>query len=100
MTDTIGTANAQLRSAQRTIAAARTARAPRGQAARLQATAAELEQAIDEAKAELDSLSELGETESLRLQMAMDRVSKFMTTLSNILKKASETSAQITQNLK
>jgi hypothetical protein len=100
MTDTIGTANAQLRSAQRTIAAARTVKAPRGQAARLQATAAELEQAIDEAKAELDSLSELGETESLRLQMAMDRVSKFMTTLSNILKKASETSAQITQNLK
>jgi hypothetical protein len=100
MADTIGTANAQLRSAQRTIAAARTVKAPRGQAARLQATAAELEQAIDEVKAELDSLSELGETESLRLQMAMDRVSKFMTTLSNILKKASETSAQITQNLK
>jgi chromosome segregation ATPase len=100
MADTIGTANAQLRSAQRTIAAARTVKAPRGQAARLQATAAELEQAIDEAKAELDSLSELGETESLRLQMAMDRVSKFMTTLSDILKKASETSAQITQNLK
>jgi chromosome segregation ATPase len=100
MTDTISTANAQLRRAQTTIAAARAARAPRGQAASLRASTAELDQAIDEVKAELDSLSELGETESLRLQMAMDRMSKLMSTLSNILKKISETSGQITQNLK
>jgi hypothetical protein len=33
-------------------------------------------------------MSELGEMESLRLQMAMDRLSKFMTTLSNMLKKS------------
>jgi cell division protein ZapA (FtsZ GTPase activity inhibitor) len=100
MADTISTANMQLRSAQRTIEAARTVRAPRGQAATLRTTAGELDQAIDEVKAELDSLSELGETESLRLQMAMDRMSKLMSTLSNILKKASETSGQITQNIK
>lgn len=49
---------------------------------------------------DLDSLSEMGETESLRLQMAMDRVSKVMSTLSNILKKISDTAQTITQNLK
>jgi hypothetical protein len=48
----------------------------------------------------LDSKSELGETESLRLQMAMDRMSKFMTALSNLMKKTSDTSSSIIQNLK
>ena len=47
-----------------------------------------------------DSLSEMGEMEALRMQMAMDRLSKLMSTLSNLMKKASETSSQITQNLK
>jgi len=51
-------------------------------------------------KQELDSLSELGEMEALRLQMAMDRMSKLMSTLSNLLKKMSDTAASITQNLK
>ncbi len=100
MADTISAANTQLRRAQKVSAAARATRAPRAQAATLKATTAELEQSIDEVKAELDSLSEMGETESLRLQMAMDRMSKLMSTLSNILKKASDTSGQITQNLK
>jgi hypothetical protein len=36
----------------------------------------------------------------LRLQMAMDRMSKMMTTLGNVLKKISDTSQSITQNLK
>jgi hypothetical protein len=49
---------------------------------------------------DLDSMSEMGEMESLRLQMAMDRLSKLMSTLSNLLKKASDTSSQIVQNLK
>ena len=48
----------------------------------------------------LDSMSEMGEMESLRLQMAMDRLSKMMSTLSNLLKKISDTSSAITQNLK
>jgi len=48
----------------------------------------------------LDSVSELGEMEALRLQMAMDRLSKFMQTLSNVLKKFSDTGSQIVQNLK
>lgn len=49
---------------------------------------------------ELKSLSEMDEMESLRLQMAMDRQSKMMSTLSNLLKKVSETADSITQNLK
>jgi hypothetical protein len=48
----------------------------------------------------LDSMSEMGEMESLRLQMAMDRVSKMMSTLSNILKKMSDTQQSIIDNLK
>jgi len=51
-------------------------------------------------KGSLDALSEMGEVESLRLQMAMDRMSKLMSTLSNLLKKASETSDAIIANLK
>jgi hypothetical protein len=38
--------------------------------------------------------------ESLRLQMAMDRMSKMMSTLSNLLKKISDTASSITSNLK
>jgi hypothetical protein len=49
---------------------------------------------------ELRNLSEMGELESLRLQMAMDRTSKFIETLSNLLKKISETESGIVQNLK
>jgi hypothetical protein len=51
-------------------------------------------------KNQLDSLSQLGENVSLRLQMAMDRYSKMMSTLSNILKKISDTASSITQNMK
>jgi hypothetical protein len=55
---------------------------------------------IDRLKDAIDSMSEMGEMESLRLQMAMDRLSKLMTMLSNLLKKISDTAAAITQNLK
>ena len=54
----------------------------------------------NEVKSKLDSLSEMGETESLRLQMMMDRLSKFMTALSNIMKKISDTADGIVSNLK
>jgi len=47
-----------------------------------------------------ESVSEVGEMQSLRLEMQMDRAAKTMSTLSNILKKMSDTSATITQNLK
>jgi hypothetical protein len=52
------------------------------------------------AQSTLDSMSKMGETESLRLQMAMDRLSKMMSTLSNILQKITTTEATITQNIK
>ena len=42
----------------------------------------------------------MDETEALRLQMAMDRVSKLMSTLSNLMKKAADTQNAIVQNLK
>jgi hypothetical protein len=51
-------------------------------------------------KNDLDSMSEMGEMESLRLQMAMDRLSKMMSTLSNVLKKTSDTQSSIIGNLK
>jgi len=60
----------------------------------------EIDRAVADTKAELDSISEMGEMDSLRLQMAMDRLSKMMTTLSNLMKKASDTASGITQNLK
>ena len=56
--------------------------------------------AIEQISNDIDSLSEMGEMESLRLQMAMDRLSRLMSTLSNILKKISETHQGIVQNIK
>lgn len=61
---------------------------------------AEFERRLDRAKNDPDAMSEMGEMESLRLQMAMDRSSKLMSTLSNMLKKMSDTSAGITRNIK
>jgi hypothetical protein len=53
-----------------------------------------------EIQASLDTASELGEAESLRLQMAMDRQSKLMQEISNIMKKLSDTGDSIVQNVK
>ena len=61
---------------------------------------AELDQQADAIKQDLDAMGEMGEMESLRLQMAMDRMSKMMSTLSNVLKKTSDTSSSIVQNMK
>ena len=66
----------------------------------LTVTKKEIDGLVDQMKNDLDSMSEMGEMESLRLQMAMDRMSKMMSTLSNLLKKISDTSSQIVQNLK
>ena len=65
-----------------------------------QPTRVELDESIDQMKNDLDSMSEMGEMESLRLQMAMDRISKMMSTLSNLLKKISDTQNSIVQNIK
>ena len=61
---------------------------------------ADAEAALEALKAELASLSELGEAESLRLQSMMDRRAKFLETLGNLLKKASQTQDKIVSNLK
>lgn len=61
---------------------------------------AQINAALDSIKNKLDSMSEMGEMESLRLQMAMDRYSKLMSTLSNLLKKISDTDQSIIDNLK
>lgn len=54
----------------------------------------------DAAEGRLDSLSEMSETEQLRLQMAMDRCSKLRSALSNIMKKQSDAANGILGNLK
>jgi len=46
------------------------------------------------------SLDELSDSDSLGLQSAMDRMSKFMQTISNILKKLDDSSNSIVENLK
>jgi hypothetical protein len=51
-------------------------------------------------KEKLDSLSEIDETLSLRLQRMMDRQTKLLETLSYLLKKMSDTSKTIVDNLK
>jgi Arc/MetJ-type ribon-helix-helix transcriptional regulator len=48
----------------------------------------------------LDSMSELSEMTSLRLQMQMDRRSRFMDVLSNLMKNIGSTEKNIAQNLK
>jgi hypothetical protein len=48
----------------------------------------------------VDSLNEQSETQSLELQMTMDRRSKLIDTLSNVLKKISETGDSVVQNMK
>ena len=45
-------------------------------------------------------LGDMSQMESMRLQMVMDRRSKFGESLSNIMKKISDTASQITGNLK
>ncbi|MFI5001269.1 MAG: hypothetical protein ACHQK9_15435 [Reyranellales bacterium] len=57
-------------------------------------------QALHDKGGASSSLDDLGETESLRLQMTMDRMSKLMDTLSNIMKKMSSTGDAVIQNMK
>lgn len=70
------------------------------QFAELQKVSGAAKNELEKIKNDLDSLSEMGEMESLRLQMAMDRMSKMMSMLSNIFKKISDTQQSILQNLK
>jgi hypothetical protein len=63
-------------------------------------TRAELNAAIDQMKNDLDSMLKVGEYQSFELQLAMERMSKMMSTLSNLLKKISDTQSSIVQNIK
>jgi hypothetical protein len=48
----------------------------------------------------VDGVSDVSESESLRLQMSMDRRSKFLATLSNVLKKLDDTQSSLLANLR
>jgi putative addiction module CopG family antidote len=61
---------------------------------------AHLRSILDDLKGQLDGMNEMSEMTSLRLQMILDRRSKFISTLSNIMKKMSETQDVLVQNLK
>ncbi|MBZ5703540.1 MAG: hypothetical protein LAN84_17045 [Acidobacteriia bacterium] len=65
-----------------------------------QLTYAQAQQEMDKMKRDLDSLGDLSEAESLRLQMAMDRRAKAVEILSNLMKKMEATSSAMVQNLK
>ena len=63
-------------------------------------TKTEIDTIVDKMKTDLNSMSEMGEMESLRLQKAMDRLNKMMSLLSNIMKKMNDTTQSIIQNMK
>jgi hypothetical protein len=60
----------------------------------------DLENLPNELTLVVDSMDELAESASLKLQMVMDRRSKSLSTLSNILKKLADTQGSILANLK
>ncbi|MBK8605467.1 MAG: hypothetical protein IPN82_01110 [Chitinophagaceae bacterium] len=51
-------------------------------------------------KTDLNSLNEMSELDQIRLQMYMDRRSKMMETLSNLMKKINDTKEDIIKNMK
>lgn len=63
-------------------------------------TVSVLKSMLDDLKGKLDGMNEMSEMTSLRLQMTMDRRSKFIQTLSNIMKKMSATQDALVQNIK
>ena len=64
------------------------------------ATATKINEALKAANAKLDGMAEMTESQQLRMQMAMDRMSKATQTASNLLKKFSDTAGQIVGNMK
>ena len=65
-----------------------------------QVTIGGLKSLLDDLKGKLDDMNELSEMTSLRLQMTMDRRSKFISTLSQMMKKISTTQDMLVQNKK
>jgi len=64
------------------------------------ATAEELKALQAELKNKEDSLTDMSESGSLRMQMYMDRMSKMNSTISNLMKKISDATGSIIGNLK
>ena len=63
-------------------------------------TVSGLKSLLDNIKGNLDGMNEMSEAPSLRLQMTMDRRSKIIQTLSNIMKKIGTTQETIVKNIK
>lgn len=63
-------------------------------------TKTEINAMVDQIKKDLDSMNEMSELDQIRLQMLMDRRSKMMETLSNLMKKFSDTKEDIIKNMK
>jgi hypothetical protein len=63
-------------------------------------SAEQINQEARNLQGDLDSMNEMSEMTSMRLQMAMDRRSQFVQSLTNVLKKIDDTQSAITQNLK
>ena len=63
-------------------------------------TVRDLRATLKSLASQLDSMNEVSEMTSLRLQMLMDRRSKFISTLSNIMKSISTTKDTVVGNLK
>lgn len=63
-------------------------------------TPKQLDAVIDSWRGAQDSLSDMGQEGSLRIQLAMERMSSFAATLSSMMKKMSETQAGIVANMK
>jgi len=63
-------------------------------------TTAQVQAALSTIQDDLDSMNEISEMTSVRLQMLMDMRSKLLRTVSDIEKTESDTSIAITQNLK
>ena len=61
---------------------------------------AELKDLRDDVAGNLDELNEMSEMTSLRLQMTMDRRSKFISTLAQMMRKISSTQNTLVQNIK
>jgi len=77
-----------------------TVRLVRSVASKKSPTKAEINAMIEQMKTDLNSLNEMSELDQIRLQMYMDRRSKMMETLSNLMKKINDTKEDIIKNMK
>jgi len=72
----------------------------RSQFTQIGAALADAERELPALDQTLKGTADLNQQNALRLQMSLDRLSKMMATISNLLKKAADTQNAIVQNLK